>query len=92
MAEQFTLAHTVGVHFLCEEEGCGQPMLRDGDFVLTTAPVQYPHRCSNGHVRNLPRSYPGTDFVITTEPVEVNPVEGAPIRRRKGLARWLRRA
>lgn len=77
----FVDTETTGVHpkreawevALIRRDDCVGPrwMVRGGSdpLVLTTWPPKYPHRCANGHVANLTRTYPGHDVLITNEPV-----------------------
>lgn len=67
MAERAVRAEVVGLRYDCEE--CGLEVARDGDSVLTSMPLQYPHACPNGHTVNLTRVYPTYDFHITQEPL-----------------------
>ncbi|GAA1138566.1 hypothetical protein [Nocardioides aquiterrae] len=69
MAEREVAAYVIGKRYDCDE--CGAEMVRDGvdPTVLTTWPPKYPHRCANGHVANLTRSYPGHNVLITNEDV-----------------------
>lgn len=67
MGEHEVRAEVIGKRYDCDE--CGEEMFRDGDFVQATWPPKYPHKCANGHVAHLLRSYPGHDVLITQEPV-----------------------
>lgn len=69
MAEREVAAYVIGKRYECDE--CGAEMVRDEEnsSVLTTWPPKYPHKCANGHVAHLLRSYPGYDVLITNEPV-----------------------
>jgi hypothetical protein len=55
MAEHKVPVRSYRVYYRCDE--CDEPMMFD-DFVLTSYPPLYPHKCPNGHTRNLDRAYP----------------------------------
>ena len=67
VAEREVAAYVIGKRYDCDE--CGAEMYRDGDYALASWPPKFPHRCGNGHVANLTRTYPGHDVLITNEPV-----------------------
>ena len=68
MPEREVAAHVIGKRYNCDE--CGAEMFRDSaSGALLTSPPRYPHRCSNGHVANLTRTYPGYDILITQDEV-----------------------
>ena len=70
MAEREVAAYVIGKRYDCDE--CGAEQVRDmeNSAVHTSWPPRYPHRCANGHVAHLTRSYPGHDVLITQEPVQ----------------------
>lgn len=49
------------VRALCSVEGCYEELVYQ-NFVYTTYPPQYPHRCSNGHIENLRKVYPLIEY------------------------------
>lgn len=55
MAEVKKPVETYRVHYMCEQ--CGKEMLC-GNIAYPTFPVQYPHKCKNGHEAILRIPYP----------------------------------
>lgn len=61
MSERRHEVRTFVVDMLCDK--CGEGYMRpEGNIVLTTYPLQYPHRCNRcGYTRSFIKKYPYTD-------------------------------
>ena len=61
MPEVKKLVKTYKVRMICDK--CGKGYMRPLGEVLTTFPLQYPHRCSAcGHVENYTDTYPRMEY------------------------------
>ncbi len=58
MPEQEFDVKPIGIEYICDE--CGKGIMRPhGNFVLTSNPIQHPHKCHEwGHTDNFTKKYP----------------------------------
>lgn len=89
MGEIDVPAHVRGRRYLCEHPldpdamiTCGLEMERVKGVRLPTSPPQYPHRCANGHTKNLSNSYP--HYVVI--------IEAIPTRTETAKRPWWRKS